>query len=254
MFGEYILRVRIIKGLKYSIQHKIHSIWISNKHVTAQDLAQPSTSVSNLQNASYCGNGTCISNKPRICFENRKNQEATQWSLKTMENRLHASTAQLTAQKAHPWWWCNIPDVKKYSSSRSSILNYAFVTFFPSNVDYCRSFRAHFHCASTCHFVSDLALSLIINQRHLNLANLLPRNPYLQGNQGPRCSGKFTPNSFRLSNKTLKRNDGVIHNTHSPKKRIPLKNGEIPPSTRMSPTVRPVGASSAQTASMPLKN
>lgn len=94
----------------------------------------------------------------------------------------------------------------------------------------------------------------VINERNINLANLLPGTSYRPDRRSPKCIEKFKPTSLHLVNRRLKRNGGPISNKHSLRNCSPLSSGKMTPSTRPSVTVERAAAPSAQPGSMQREN
>lgn len=102
------------------------------------------------------------------------------------------------------------------STSRSSSRDYTSVASSADNADYCRICLANSHHALTCPILSKTTSQRIINQSQINLASLPPGDSCRLGNSSPSHSGKSPPNSSCPGNRTRKRSDGTISETHDP--------------------------------------
>lgn len=105
---------------------------------------------------------------------------------------------------------------RQSSSPRSLRSDYTAFPSFAETVAYFHFFLARSHCTSKCRLWSDAISNIIINQWHINLANLPTRNSYPPGNQSKRGSGKSTPSYFRAENRSPKRKRRTIPDTHHP--------------------------------------
>lgn len=112
------------------------------------------------------------------------------------------------------------PRHHKASTLNSSPSDYAAFASSTDIVKYYCSCFAPSHCASSCSLLNYNTRHCIINQRHITLENLPPRNSYYAGRESPRNSRKSTPSSFRSRNRSPRRTAGTIPNTHYPGSRI----------------------------------
>lgn len=146
------------------------------------------------------------------------------------------------------------------STSRCFPSHYAAAASSASSVYYCRLCVAHLCRPSTFPLLSDATRICIINQRHINLARLPPRNSYFRRNRSPRRSEITTPNAFHSRNRSPKNNGGLVPNTHypgrrspnthRPRDRSPWNSGGITHSRRTFVIVTWVAAPSAQPMSI----
>lgn len=163
----------------------MRSLWNSNKHAAVQDLARHVTSPTHLQNGICLGDRRHNINKPRKNCETKSHEAAVMY-LYTNGTSTPTIYPTSDASKTTPLMTMQHPRHHDGSTSICVASNYAIDPSSADNMDYCLYCRlclARLRHASICLPLRDATRSRIINQKHVNLANLPPRARTTQVNK-----------------------------------------------------------------------
>lgn len=194
-------------------------------HATGQELAQPATSLTKVQNGSRLREGTRSRDKCRNPCESRRSLDAREMYLdpnRTSSPPIHGSsnTPGLTPVM--------IPQNSSYCkdlSSKISTSSHEKVAFLSNNVEYGLLYLVSSHTPSQCLVLSNTTRSLIIYGKHISFEPLRLRSSYFLGNQSQEHSGKCTSHAFCPGIRSLKRNCRTMPNTLVPRNRSHWNSG-----------------------------